>query len=298
MDLPQLLQFYRARGYDCFETPAGHWMLMDDSRAVNLPPLDDIYPTREDIRQVFKRGAWAVRFCTTGPWEPLSQEFVLKASPYDLSVCKQKARNQVRASMSRCAFQSPSEAELIEKGLEINLQTAARHRSKNDFLVEPEKWRRYMAAILAMADVHPYAAYVNDALVAYLLLVVVGERFVIIHPFMNAAASKQYPMNGLLFHAINDARQKRGPLPVSYGFGSMWNIESLDRFKMAMGFEPIPRARITLFARSISPMINSPVGGLLKRLPLLQRSLGERYARMLEEKQLGSRWWDTAPESR
>ena len=70
------------------------------------------------------------------------------------------------------------------------------------------------------------------------------------------------------------------------------SLEKQGAFKMAMGFEPIPRPRITLFARSVSPMINSAVGGVLKRLPLLRRTLGGHYARMLEEKRLGSRWWE------
>lgn len=295
MDLPQLVQFYRERGFDCFETPAGYWMLMDGYRAVNIPPHDPTHPTRQDIAQVFQRGAWAIRFCTSGPWESLSEEYVLTADPYDLSVCGQKARNQVRASMARCSFQQPTESDLLERGLDINRQTVRRQHNKSAFLVEPAKWRRYIRAALAMPDIYPYAAYVDDVMVAYLLLLVFGNRMIIDHPFMDRAASKHCPMNGLLFHAINDARAKAGPLPISYGFGSMWNIESLNRFKVAMGFEPKPRVRITLFAPWIRPLISSTVHKLVQRLPILQGDPTRRYRRMIEEKELGLKWWDAAP---
>lgn len=297
MDTHQLVQFYRARGFDCFETPVGYWMLMDGFRAVNIPPLEAVQPSRADILQVFERGAWAVRFPTTGPWEPLSYEFVLRADPYDLSVCKQKARNQVRASLARCTFRPPTDTELLEQGLKINIQTVRRHRNKAAFLIEPDKWHRYITAAIAIPGVHPYAAYVDDLMVAYVLLLVFGGRIILEQPFMDYAASKHCPMNGLLYHAINDARTKTGPLPVSYGFGSMWNIESLNRFKVAMGFEPIPRLRITLFARWIRPMINSTLGGVLGRLPFLQNDVTRRYSRMIEERQLGQKWWDAASES-
>ena len=295
MDITQLVHFYRTRGFECFETRAGHWMIMDGHRAVNIPPHDPIYPTREDIVEVFKRGAWAIRFCTTGPWEPFAEEYVLHAHPYELSVCKQKARNQVRASLTRCTFHPPTELDLLNQGLDINRQTVRRHGNRAAFLVETDRWRRYITTALAIPDVLPYAAYVDGVMVAYVLLVVFGGRIILELPFMNLDASKHCPMNGLLYYAINDARSKYGPLPISYGFGSIWKIESLNRFKLAMGFESHPRVRITLFARWIRPFINTAFDRMARRLPLVPSQLSERYGRVLEEKQLGQAWWNAAP---
>lgn len=291
MDVYQNIKIYKACEYDCFQTRNIYWIIKEGTIATNIPTLEDVYPIREDIKAVFSMGVKALRFNTTGPWSPMAYEFVQEYHPYSFDTIQQKSRNQTRRGLERCEIRTPKDTDLIVRALEINQQTLTRQSRETKFLCDKRIWQQYISTLLSMPDVFPYAAYVDDEMVAYVLVLNISNKIVLYHPFMDRTYSKYYPMNALIFSAINCAREKVGPLPVSYGFGSIWNIDTLDHFKLGMGFEKIPRLRITLFKGIINYGLNWRFNPLIKAMPVIGIKLGQKYERLVEEKELGLQWW-------
>jgi hypothetical protein len=128
-------------------------------------------------------------------------------------------------------------------------------------------------------------------MVAYVLVLVILNKIVLYHPFMDREYSKSYPMNALIFSAITETRKKVGPLQISYGLGSFWNIDTLDHFKIRMGFEKIPRLRITLFKGLRNCALNKTLSRVFNVAPILNRKIGQKYQRLVGEKELGLKWW-------
>lgn len=289
MNVEQIIQICQACGDKCLQTGDIHWLVRKEGAALSLPTLENVYPTRDNIMEVFSHGVKTLRFNTTGPWPPMASEFVLKQHPYTLDMIHQKARNQIRRGLERCEVRRPKDSELMTRALEINRQTVKR-QDRTSNLGEKNYWQKYISTLLSMPDIFPYGAYVGDVMVAHVLVFIILKKIVLYHPFMDREYSKYYPMNVLIFEAINRTREKVGPLPVSYGFGSIWNIDSLDHFKIRMGFEQIPRLRITLFNTIRSYALNRTLSKLLKATPLLNKKFGQKYERLVEEKELGLKW--------
>jgi len=292
MNVEQQIEIFQACGSKCVRTDDIYW-LIKNGVAISLPTLADVYPRPKNINDLFAQGVKVIRFNTTGPWKPLACEFVLDKHPYTLDVIHQKARNQVRKGLERCVIKIPTESELMERIVEIARQTAERQGRKvsND---SSTYWQKYISKIYTMQDFYPYAAFVDGVMVAYVLVFAIEEKIVLYHPFMDREYSKHYPMNALIFTAINETRDRIGPLPVSYGFSSIWDIEALDHFKLGMGFEKKYRLRITLLSRPLRYLINHQFAHIINFTPVISKKYGKRYQRLIEEKELGMKWWKNA----
>lgn len=290
MNTEQFVEFHRACGATCIRTANTYWLLKKEGVAVSLPTLEDAFPSRAEVKEVLMSGAKAVRFNTTGPWAPNATEFLLRTAPYTLEVIQQKSRNQVRRGLDRCEVRTPAESDMMDVAFDIKVQTFTR-QGREDVVGERESWRRYVKVLLSTPDVMPFGAYAEGRMVAYCFVLVICGKLVLYHPFMDRQYSKFYPMNAMVFTAINQSRDRFGPLPVSYGFGSIWSIDSLDHFKLGMGFEAVPRLRITLFKGIYRLGINRAVSRVVNVLPGLRERVGHKYARLVEEKELGMKWW-------
>jgi hypothetical protein len=290
MNVEELVELYRACGSRCLQTGGIYWLVKQGKVALSLPTLDDAYPTREQIRELFGQNVRAARFVTAGPWESTTTEFVLTKHPYTLDVVQQKSRNQVRRGLERCEIRTPTEADLLERGYEINSQTLTR-QGREEGIGNASSWKRYMGLLLANKDIVPFGAYVDNRMVAFVFVFMIAGKLVLVHPFLDREYSKLYPMNAMVFTAINTTRERFGPLPVSYGFGSIWNIDSLDHFKMGMGFDAIPRLRITVFRGIYHLAINRTLSKVVNALPVMRDGVGRKYGRLVDEKELGLEWW-------
>jgi hypothetical protein len=290
MDVGQVIEICEACGDECLQTGRTHWLIRRNRTAISIPTLENVYPTREDIKEVFSHGVKVLRFNTTGPWPPMACEFVLNQHPYTLEMIHQKARNQVRRGLERCAVRRPKQSELMRRAFEINARTVERQDRRSN-LTDKNCWENYIAKLLSVPDVFFYGAYVDDFMVAYVLVLVILKKIVLYHPFMDREYSKSYPMNALIFSAVNQTREKVGPLQVSYGFGSIWNIDTLDHFKIRMGFERISRLRITLVKGLWNYALTRAVSKVFSATPVVNRKIGQKYQRLVEEKEVGLKWW-------
>lgn len=290
MDAATLAHAYQQAGFTVLTTASTSWIMGEHRTALNVATLEDVFPTREEIRQVLSGGAAIVRFPTRADLEPNCIEFVLKADKYDLTVIKQKARNQTRRGLERCQVRPALEQEILTRGLEINHLVLGRQSRSSQFLVVPERWERYVKTFLSLSDVRAFVACVDGKIAAYMLTWVVGEKIVLVHPFLDRQFQNAYPINALVYTAINDVRSQAGPLPVSYGFESIWRIEALDHFKTGMGFEAIGRLRVTVFSGMTNLVLGTRLAKLVKALPVVGKKIGPKLQRLAEEKQVGLKW--------
>ena len=290
MDAVTLADAYKAAGFKVFTTTSTSWLLGEHGAAVNVSPLQDVFPSPPEVEQVLSTEARLVRFPTRAALAPNCVEFILSAGSYGLDVLAQRARNQTRRGLERCRVREAHPHEIVSRGLEINHLVLARQRRASKLLLVPDRWKRYVETFLAMPDVKAFVACVDRDIAAYVMTCIVDNKIALVHPFLDRHFQNAYPMNALIYSAINHVRAEVGPLPVSYGFGSFWGNEPLDHFKTGMGFETVPRLRITIFSPVTSVLLRPMVVTLAEMLPTLGGKVGPKLRRLAEERQLGLNW--------
>jgi len=292
MKSEQLIEGYRQAGFRCISVGRTTWLLDERHVALALPTLVDIYPSRQDIQQLFAHKVRVASFPTCcDSIESNTVEYVLMPGDYDISNVLPRERRQTRRGLEWCKVRIATVDEILGRGLEINRHVLGRQKRSTNYLCDARRWETYAKTFLAMPDVMPFVSCVDGAIAAYLMVFLVNQTLILMHPFVDLQYKKKYPFNALLFTAITQARQKFGPLEVSYGFESVWRMKSLDHFKEGMGFQGKRRLRISLFSGWYKHILWPSMVMLLNAVPVVSDRIGSRYGALVREKSDGLNWW-------
>lgn len=261
----EFINFSKELGHRIIQTRSCHWIFRDNSYALSFPTLDTVFPTQEELSDVFNNNINFLLF-KTDIKQHNSAEYLFEGNNYGLEVFDSKIRNQIRKGLKTCVVKNADLDSMKKRGLEINQQTLGKHNRNVSYLGNRLEWENYISKHYHQPDVFIKGAYVDDTLVAYVIFVKVAERYIIFHPFMDMNYSSSNPMNALLYSFINEVISRERQISISYGLASFSEKVGLDKFKKGMLFYEKPVTRVPVVKPIYKLFINNFTKILLQSL--------------------------------
>jgi hypothetical protein len=279
MNPEEVVSFLASRGHSVVRTTSCWWY--EEQRHTRLyysfPTHRPVNPSREEIAKFFSQVPRAVAIRFLGVTDSRqAQNFVwVRRRPFDLEVLQGKARNQTRRGMETCEVRQVSWDQLIAGAEEAHKDTIGRHKTGRaetlGFDTELARCPAYEA----------WGAFIGDDLAAYAITLSVEDWVhILIHRSMTAHLRAR-PNNALIFCIVKELLSRQGVSTVSYGLEPLRSLDSLEHFKLGMGFikEPVcqrivlaPRLRLVINPITMRPI--KALAGLLPNNTRLQRIAG------------------------
>lgn len=266
--------FYKNAGFNVYTSHSSEWCEIQRGMLISIPYHHLIVPSLEELDDLLKRsGAWGLRFPTGMDYYGfLSKLEICQQFGYSLQSLKPKIRNQVRKGEKYCEIRPVSMNELKNEGLDLNLQTI-RRQGRNDPKADRTYWHRICEALGHTNGVNVIGSYFQGRLAAYMVVLETCSMAEIIMHNSETALLQYCPNNLLTYYATRlYLTERKNPLPVCYGLGSLEDNPALDHYKMGMGYimQPIKqqlyfRKKVRFFLRpsilSIGKMLNHSILG-------------------------------------
>jgi hypothetical protein len=287
-----LARFAEARGRRVFEAMGVLWAQYRWPFFASLP-----YQQQHDLDPRELSGALraervpAVRYPTrTQPGWPCGM-YVLAPAGYSLSRISPKRRRLVRRGLEETECRPLDPEELLAQGLELNLETMARHQRFDPEFGEPARWKRLVAAIRDSPGVSIGGGYVRGRLSCYHVNCRDGAW---LHLLYKMSRTEDLPSNSSLaldYWTLSEAGKDPTIEAVENGFPSVISGDTLHHYKTQLGFELLPFNVSMRFHPAVQPLLanrwSAGVAGALSSLRPRSRGL-ERIARVLKGAHLSS----------
>ncbi len=232
----EIMESFTRIGLTVFESPGSWWYNESHHRNIfyAFPPHKrfDLPPGEAAIIFKSRPNVWGLRYLTAEENAANSSIWVCRR-PYDLSCLNGKSRNQVRRGLERCIVRRIDADELGRLGAEAQSDTLRRHGQKQ----VPMGFDR---ALRASPAFQAWGAFVDERLAAYLLVLLTDGWA---HIMVNRSADsylRLYPNNAVVYTAVLDLLSRPEIGAVSYGWEPLIPHESLEHFKLNMGFVRAP----------------------------------------------------------
>jgi hypothetical protein len=238
-----MARFFASLGHRIIRTPSACWYDFYRGFYVSFPHARLVEPRREDLSQLFRRRALGAR--SFGPPDGegrASYDLMLRDPDYDLDRLSANTRSKVRRGLARCAVERLEPAWVRERGRAIHDETLRRIGVR-----DPYPWETYWRAVEQSDAVEVWGALTDRRLVAYLVAVLADRCAEIMVARSSTEALRFYPNNALVYAVGHDLLGRSGIDAVWFGAESLEGAETVDEFKLSMGFVRRPiRQRIAL----------------------------------------------------
>jgi len=275
----EIIRFFTSRGLNVVRTASCWWY--EEQRHSRLyysfPIHRFIEPSREEIAEFFSQApaALGMRFLSSAEAHQ-GQSFIwVRRPPFDLDALAGKARNQTRRGMEACEVRRITWDQLIATAGKAHADTLSRHENSRI------KTLGFDHGLEECSAYEAWGALVEDELAAYAVMLQVEDWVhILIHRSVTEHL-KSRPNNALIFGLVRNVLSRRGVTSVSYGLEPLNSLDSLEHFKLGMGFRKEPvRQRIVLAPRLrlvVNPITAQPLkalAALLPNHPRLQKAVG------------------------
>lgn len=207
-----------------------------------VTPLDP----RDRKSLFFRQRAWVIGYCRSPhPDEaPNAYLYLCRRQGYDLDALSANTRSKVRRGLRRHRVEPIDERVVAREGY----RCFADNRLRNDLTPPSEaSFQRFWEGLEVSPFRRIWGAYADGELVGFLAVQLFGQWADNCLLAARTDHLRHYPTNALCFHALHDLLAEPRPLEgVSFGVSSLQpdsHINSLHRYKLSMGFEPVPIVR-------------------------------------------------------
>ena len=258
-------EWLRRQGQRVVRTESSYWHSEAMGVYQAFPYHWLITPAREELRELtFRHRALAVRYSTPPKGSEGAEAYhaVYASADYDFNNLSSWARKNVRRGLRLCKVNQISLDRYIEEGWELRLDTLARQQRRLE--ESRDDWRRRYGSIAGLEGFEIWAAQVNDRLAATLVTFQMDGWAYMVYQQCHRDFLREHANNALSFVVTQHLVRKPDVQGVFYGMQSVDAPASVDEFKFRMGYEARPVAQRVVFARCLSPLVNSFGYGLLK----------------------------------
>lgn len=255
MDAEHYANFLRQLGHSVREAGGLYWFNVAPRVYAPFPFEAMLRPAELELSRVLGEDGLVVRFgCDPADGVP-SYRLTVSDANYDLPSLNSKSRNQTRRGLEQCDCGPVDLQTLCEHGVELNRATLQRQQRR-----VPSNlctyWTRYFQAAADCPAARTWGAWHGGKPAAYLIAFQIGSVDNICIVRSDAGKLKHYPNNAMLFTYIRDSLRRPGVTEVSIGLQSLLSgMESLDHFKIGMGFEQRPFGQRIEFRRPWSRLL-------------------------------------------
>lgn len=288
MNADEFVKLNESLGHKVVRTQNHAWLFRDDMSVLSLPTLENSFPSKKELDEIFSLKAKVILFKTELAIKNCF-EYVFIGNEYGIECFESKIRNQIRKGLRECTISDINKEDMIVSAFNINCQTLEKHGRKVNYLDNYAAWRDYANTLMRQEDVYIKGAWVEGELAAYAVFIKVCNKYYIYHPFMDKKFSTSCPMNALLYTFINEVLEREGEINISYGLSSYSEKSGLDKFKKAMMFTEQGCTRVVLLGWLPQLLINNITYSAIKILinsKILKPSIGPRFKYILNNKRV------------
>jgi hypothetical protein len=258
MSPEEIAAFLESRGHRVVQTASCWWYneYHQDRLYHSFPMHRLVNPPEEEIAELFQRLPRAVGLRFIGPVESGGHKSFMwvRRNPYDLTTLNSKSRNQTRRGLENCQVKKIQWDELVNIARDAHRDTMGRHQVNGTeslgFGIELGECPAYEA----------WSAFIGGRLAAYTVTLWIEDWVHILLHRSVTADLKFYPNNALVFSIVSELLSRRGVAAVSFGLESLVSLDSLEHFKLGMGFTKEPIHQHFVLPKWIKPLLN-PVTG-------------------------------------
>jgi Acetyltransferase (GNAT) domain len=243
-----LLGFYGEAGFKTHRSASGCWYEAGPRFLLAVPthlPLEiDAHESREILRASGCLGfRYVARDAARGRE---SWQMSATGATYSLEDFSGNTRSKIRRGLKQHEIRRVSGAELALHGERAFLDTVERQGRAGRYGLE--RWHRLLAAADRTPGIEIWSAWSDGTLNAYLLIMVFADVCELYEARSRNDALRAYPNNALIYSVTEELLVRRGLSEVTFGVEGLEELDTLDQFKLAMGFVRKPIRQHVVFA--------------------------------------------------
>jgi hypothetical protein len=247
MDADHFASFLKRIGHRVVKSRSAIWYDANRCFFLSVPShrLLDLQP--EEIREILQHPpCFGLRFPTSleGPGK-MSYQIVCDTSDYGLHCLSANVRSKVRRGLKRCEVARVSFAELARDGVQADRDTLV--RQGRPIRLSGRRWARYWEAAERTPGMEGWAASVSGVLAAFLVTVQFEDCVEFLLARSRDDLLEAYPNNALIFSVAEEMLVRRKLRAITFGLESLEPVESLDEFKLGLGFRRSPLRQRVVF---------------------------------------------------
>ena len=251
LDPDKLLAFYRGCGFKTHRSASGWWYEAGPRFLLAVPTHIPLVVSDDEAQTILKStGTLGLRYvCASDTLGRKSWQMVATGSDYSLEQFSGNTRSKIRRGLKNHEIKRISGADLARHGEQAFLDTVERQGRAGRYGLE--RWHRLLAAADREPGIEIWSAWSGEAMVAYLLIMVFDDTCELYEARSRSDALRQYPNNALIYTVTEDLLVRRKLDEVTFGIEGLEELDTLDQFKLAMGFTKQPIRQHVIFHRTL-----------------------------------------------
>lgn len=260
------------QGHKLYRSASSYWFEAGPHTYQAFPYHWVINPQPGELEEVLKRCKAVALRCSTPANSACgypSYHVVQDDKNYNLCNMHKTTRRNVRCGMKRFKIEEISIQEYADSSWQLQIDTVERQK-RDEFIPEMEWRRRYRAA----ADLPGFYAWgaVGDGKIVATMFAFISEGCCqLISTQCDRAYLKSKVNNALAFVATRDVFENKSAEYVFYALQSLDAPDSVDEFKLRMGFKIKPVRQRVVIHPKLRPLANTfsyrCIKALLKPMP-------------------------------
>ena len=250
-----LLEFYSAAGFKTHRSASGWWYEAGPRFLLAVPTHVELTIERAEARAIFHAtGALGIRYVTSrSDAGRVSWQMAVSGSGYSMEDFSGNTRSKIRRGLKSNEIRLITGAELARHGEQAFLDTVARQGRADRYGLE--RWHRLLAAADRTPGIEIWSAWHEGVLAAYLLIMVFADVCELYEARSRNDQLRHYPNNALIYTVTEDLLVRRGIREVTFGIEGLEELDTLDQFKLAMGFVRKPIRQHVIFHPALRPAL-------------------------------------------
>lgn len=252
---PDLIaNFYSNDGFRVFQSKSCWWynQFRRSGYIVQFPFHRLVNPDHQELDEVFHHfpRALALRFISPRDSVGYPSAMWVCRAPFKLQDLKPNVRNHTKLGLKHFKIERMTFEQLVPLARPAHDDTTMRHGQQVSARLGLEPNLDYCPGYEA------WGAFVQGRLAAYMVtLTVENWVHILVSRSMNEFL-KYYPNNAIIVTILEDTFSRTGITAVNYGWESLAETESLQRFKINLGFVREPIMQRVVLRPSLRPVLN------------------------------------------
>ena len=254
-----LLEFYDRAGFTVHNAGSSWWYEAASKFLLGVPTHIPLDLSTDDAQRIIKdSGSFGIRYVTPNNNEG-SESWQMSASgeDYSLDNFSSNTRSKLRRGIRQNDIRRIAGAELIEVGEQAYQDTVGRQQRAGRYTID--RWHRLMKAADETDGIEIWSAWNENELAAYLLVMVFEDTCELYEARSRNDKLRVYPNNALIYTVTEDMLVNRKLKEVTFGIEGLEELESLDAFKLTMGFVKKPIRQRVVFCGPVRAALSVPL---------------------------------------
>lgn len=248
-----IASFLNKQGKYIFKTKSCWWFNEYSQNHIlfSFPLHKRVKPDRDELKEIFsKKFFFAIHYLGNSENNGDRSFIWVRKTPYQIEDLSGNIRSKIRRGLKNCEIKKITFSELCSQAYTAHKKTIERHGEKATSLG--------ISNDLDLCSAYEaWGAYINNQLIAYLVTVCIDDWGTILVSRSANSYLKYYPNNALIYSITQELLSRSDINIVSYGLNSMLEKhDTLDDFKLSMGFTHEPVVRCITLNPLIKPVFN------------------------------------------